>query len=236
MKALVFFAVSALFLVLLVLVHRRLLGRLNLKWSGDHYDLVPWIELILSLVYVYWAVYFFFRGDQYFSYMLFILSIAVVGIILFIVTKDYVPGLSVRMDHRFRTGSTVEINGEKAEILKLGVLSMTLQTEHGTNLFMPYSKIHTLSYQARTREEADIFCFNMEIPYAEDLEKSLEKIRIICLTSPWIPVHSEPRITRVDKGEGGHNVEICVHAISARHAAFVEKKIARALRLARQER
>jgi len=226
MKLLLFATVTTLFILLTTAVHYRFFGRIRERWLGTKFDWIPLAELLIFICYAYWAFHFLFGEKTYYPVMILGLTVVVLVVPIIFILKDFIPGMAFRTDTKLRPGIQVELNKEKAEITKLGMLRMTLKAEKGNMQIVPYSKIRSFSYLGDSViSETEYYSFQFTFSDLQSAHRSIDKIKNSILTSPWLPAGTDPRIQLLNKPGQAPSIEVHINAISSKHARLIEVKI-----------
>jgi small-conductance mechanosensitive channel len=226
MKFVVFIMATVIFLVLVITIHYRGFGKIRMRWQGAGIDFVPLAESLAAVLYAYWALHFIWGDSSSYLYLVFGLTLLIIGLPLMLVLKDFISGLSYRADTKVRPGLHVEINKEKGEIEKLGLSRIFLKSNDDSRITIPYSRIRSFSYQSsKVEETADLYCFQIEVSDVDKSDEALDIIRQMVLTSPWLPAGTTPVIRLVEKPGEHLAVEVRIHALSPEHAGLIEKKL-----------
>lgn len=111
-------------------------------------------------------------------------------------------------------------------VARLGYRTLTLTTDDGAELFIPYTELsrHAILRVPRTRG-VHRHSFELELGEAVDPLRAIDRIKRLALSCHWSSVVREPEIDAV----GGRTLRVQVFALGHEHGPAIEASIRRGL-------
>lgn len=225
MKIFIAIITATLFFLVLKVIRlglKRLLNRFpGLKFSDN---ITAVTELVLWLVYVFWAVHFLFKGKFFYQYLILSMVLIIMGFMTWFLLKDIFAGIYFRIRYNLKTGSYVHAGDFSGQIKTQKLTYLKLMTSDGHFLRIPYSKIINeviteMLFPGSLEQHiilvrADISSGNLKT--AESL------IRTTILNTPWSNLKEEPSIRLLKENEDGYLFEIKLPSINMKQMKYIK--------------
>lgn len=188
--------------------------------------LLPFAEAIVVVVGVLWATSHVFDGQPVYAWgALGVLVLVGIGAVWFAV-RDVLTGLILKTEGTYQVDQMVEVHGVEGRIERLGFRTLTLTTETGRAIRLPYSR---LSHEAVAVQEANDWVrphtFHVEVPIQLDAEEAHERLRDTILNVAWTSVRQPPRMRVHALTESYRSYEVTIFVLGALHTADIEQRV-----------
>lgn len=198
-----FLAVNFLLRKALATVRRKsgLLGIINRYF--------PIIELVFWASFVIWVVDIMFSTSQFFLYFIFLMI--TFGFVLFFLffVKDYIAGIQLKSRYNLYHSQRFKSSQVSGIIKKLGLLSIELKSDNGSDFKVPYAQIDQKTIELNIQEKSggeNIIKVNVASNLNE--EATVRKISELVINSPWSSHKSNPTIVGSDVENGQKTYKI----------------------------
>ena len=188
----------------------------------------PVVELLTAIAYVVVAIPLVFGGPRQFTPLLAVLAALVVGLfaLSWSALRDFVGGAFIKAGQLCSVGDRVEIEGRGGIVKRLGYRLLTLETDEGAEVFVPYAQLSRRSIVRLPRVEgAHRHSFEVELPAGLDSSAAIARIKRLALSSHWSSLIRDPEVEPL----AGGRVEVHVFALGREHGPDVEADVRRGL-------
>ena len=185
------------FLFLIFRIVPRIFHKLNLRKSrSDTFTkYFPILEFIIWTGFLFWAVREIFEDKFYFTTIVTGIVIIILIIIAFFVFKDFAAGLVLKTEYGLKKDEIIEIENSSGKIIKLGYLSLELETSKQEKVKIPYGKISGKKITIPNPSESlKRFLFNIRVAKKKDLLQTKQELKKKLLNAPWTAVTKLPEI------------------------------------------
>lgn len=214
---------------LLLIVRKGLwLVRLRPAYRGWRNRLMPLIEVVAGAVYIYWAVSLIMPDmgqAPWIAASLIALTLAGAG---WFAIRDFVSGVVLRFEQVYATGQWIQSDNIDGFISKIGYRTLTIETDTGLQVSVPYSLILRKSLITTDQlQMAKAHTFRVMRPDGESVATSIARIRAAALTAFWSSPRKEPYVHFLEEKEGRRHFEVTVFSINEAYAPDVEQSVRR---------
>jgi small-conductance mechanosensitive channel len=145
------------------------------------------LELILWTVIAFWSARMFLSTRSYYPHLVIILALLVAFMVTWFYIKDIVAGFLFRVRHNPIKGQTLRCESLKGSIRRLGISQVTVETEDGQWLRVPYSSIITrsLSLHSLRQTTPGETTLELGIETLKNPQHTEQRLRTILAQSPW---------------------------------------------------
>ncbi len=151
------------------------------------------LELILWTKIVFWAARIILSTRFYYPYLVMILAILFTLMVTWFYLKDIVAGFIFRVRHNPVKGQVLACEAIHGSVRKLGLSQLTMETDGGQYVRVPYSLIVTrsLSLQSPRHTTPGETTVELEVEKLDNPGKVERRLKQILAQSPWC-VASKP--------------------------------------------
>ncbi len=195
------------------------------KWTGK-FNIIPVIEFISWLVYLFWVNEYLFKSKSYYQYLVISLVIIILIFLSWFVAKDFIAGIVFKVQNDLQTNSNIKIGDIEGRIKSHHLTHLKIVTTSGQVIKFPYSRFNQeIVSEISDSTTVDEFKFQLQTRKTESKQKSEENIRFLVINSPWSNINKSPVIKFLSENETSFTFEVLVHALNNRHMRQIEKSI-----------
>lgn len=216
----------ALFIMLRVL--GILKKHLVLKYSGwtRKFNVLPAIELITWMLYIFWVSDFLFKDKFYYPYIVISLVIIIVALFAWFLAKDFFAGIIFRIQNDVLANNNIQLGSISGRVKSQHITYLTIETSNNQLVRIPYSKLQQeITSKFSEAQETDEYRFVLVVNKGLDKSEIEEKIRILIINSPWCNFRERPKIKLITEDKKTFSFEIRVNTLSQKHLQLLEKAI-----------
>jgi small-conductance mechanosensitive channel len=115
--------------------------------------------------------------------------------------RDVTSGVVVKTGRACRVGDYVRLEGIQGRVQRLGIRTLTIQTNDGDEAVVPYSRLaRDTLFRAPATDQAAHHVFRIAVPEGLPLHEAKEAVRIAALHVHWHSAVREPQATVVSDG------------------------------------
>jgi hypothetical protein len=221
MKIIIAFVIAALFFLILKVARLGLKRLFNLYYIDN---VIIAAELIIWIIYTFWAIDFLFRGKFFYPYLVYAIIIIIAGFVAWFLLKDIFAGIIFRTKHNLKTGSYIKAGDITGQIKSQQLTFLKIITGNGQILRVPYSGIiheviTELSYPGALEEHT----LNLRVDLPAGRTNAAESlVREVILNTPWSNLKEEPTIRFLQENENGYFFEITLLSINRKQIKYIE--------------
>ena len=186
---------------------------------------LPGTLAALWLGYVWLVFYVLVGTESYYPYLAGGLLVLLVGLVGWYVLRDIVAGVAFLTKHPGILKHRLSILGVHGKVVRLGPTSLSLRTDTGQILSIPYSRIAGESFTDHSQSTAsDRFTLSLAVGDDSEPNELAHAIRTDLMLLPWTNAHFRPHV-RIVRTDGKITAEITYHSLNEEHAARVGQHI-----------
>jgi small-conductance mechanosensitive channel len=180
-------------------------------------------EIILWLVFVFWATDNLFSDKFYYHYLVYALIIIVTGLTAWFFLRDIFAGLIFRIRHNLKNGSLIRVGDFSGQVKSQQLTCLTLLADDGKLLLrIPYSRIINevvteLKYTGGQEEHT----LHVRVELSVEKKNAESLIRSAVLNAPWSNLNEEPSIRFVKETEEGYFFEVTLLLIYPKNMRYM---------------
>jgi hypothetical protein len=225
MKIIIVFIVAALIFLgfkALRFVFKNLMKRYSLLDRIS--NLIAGTEIVLWLVFVFWAAGYLFRDKFYYHYLIYALIFIITGLVAWFFLRDIIAGITFRIRHNLRNGSFVHLGDLSGQVKSQQLTCLTILTDDGKLARkIPYSKIINevvteINYTGGQEEHT----LHIRVDLSVGKNNAGPLIRSTLLNTPWCNLKEEPSIRFIEETEKGYYFEVTLLSISLKNMKYLE--------------
>ncbi|MEZ5195514.1 MAG: mechanosensitive ion channel [Bacteroidales bacterium] len=216
----------ALFLLLKVLgLFKNYLVRKYSKWVRK-FNVLPAIELITWLLYVFWANDFLFKEKSYYQYLVASLVIILVAFFAWFLVRDFIAGIIFRVQNDLPANKNIQLGSINGKIKSKHLTHLIVETTDNQMVKIPYSKLQQeVVSELSDSQGADEYKIMLTVKKNVTKAQIEEKIRILILNNPWSNFRKKPMIKLLSEDDTNYSFEIKVNTMEHKHMRLLEKSI-----------
>jgi hypothetical protein len=181
-----FYLVIAIALMLVFFRGARLLGVRN-RIVQKVSPVLSILELVLWTIIIFWSASIFLSTRSYYPHLVIILAILFTLMLTWFYLKDIVAGFIFRVRHNPVKGQILTCESIHGSLRKLGLSQLTVETDGGQRIRVPYSSVVTRSLSLQSPRHIVPGETTLELPVEKvdnpgKVERTLKKI---LAQSPW---------------------------------------------------
>jgi small-conductance mechanosensitive channel len=187
----------------------------------------PVFEALVTVIYLLIAVPIVFKGHDEFTPL--VLAVLLFGLIAisWAAIRDFVNGMFIKAGELCEPGDYVEVDDKAGVVKRLGYRVLTLETDEGAEVFIPYGRLSRRS-MVRTPRAEGVYRhgFEIELPPELDPVVGVTRVKQLAMSSHWSSVVREPEVEPL----AGGALQVRVFALGREHGPAIEAVIRRGLR------
>ena len=195
------------------------------KWT-QKFNFAPALELIILLIYFFWANDFLFKNKSYYQYLVLSLILAVVILLAWFIARDFIAGIVLRVQNDLQTNNNIQFGNLEGRIKSQHLTHLKIVTTTGQIVKIPYSRLNQ-EIISETSDSASIEEFKFKIRSKKTISRqdAEEKIRFLLINSPWSNYNKTPDIRLFSENDDFFVFEILVNVLNQKHILQLEKTI-----------
>ena len=176
---------------------------------------LPFIEVVVWVLFSIWAFSSFLKENQYFAIALFIIVLVISIWAGRLFLKDYIAGIIIKSNSEINVGEFITVSGYYGQITKLNYRTIEIELEDNKVMYFPYSKIlNSEIIKEHKAESITGYTFTLNLSKTDEPSKVLLKIREAILFSPWASLKKDPVIKLTGETNTSYIFELTVYAIN----------------------
>lgn len=151
------------------------------------------LELLLWTIIIFWSANIFLSSRSYYPILVITLAVLFTLMITWFYLKDIVAGYIFRVRHNPVRGQILTCEGVQGSVRMLGLSQLTVETEEGQWLRIPYSSIVTcsLSLQSPRQNIPGETTLELSVHGWDNPDKMERMVKKVLAQSPWF-IASKP--------------------------------------------
>lgn len=181
-------------------------------------------EVLIWLVFIFWALFYTLEEKTYFPYLLYSLVIVIVLLFSWFILKDILAGLVFRFQNHHTRGQMISFEGLTGKIINLGLMQLQIENK-GSLIKVPYSKLSGQIISEATDTQTSQSAIDITIKKPVPVDTAIDRLRFILLNCPWFSPRSEP-VIQLAKDLGQEYVfQLTVHSLDEHQRRLLEKYV-----------
>ena len=177
----------------------------------------PIVELIFWVAFVIWAIDIMFSSSQFFLYFIFLMI--TFGFVLFFLffVKDYIAGIQLKSRYNLSPSQRFKSGQVSGIIKKLGLLSIELKSDNGSDFKVPYAQIDQKTIELNIQEKSGgENIIKVKLANTLNEETAIRKINELVINSPWSTHKSNPTVvvSEVENGEKTYEISCITNGVN----------------------
>jgi small-conductance mechanosensitive channel len=191
----------------------------------------PLFLVIVWFSFFIWSINILLKDSLYHTVAILSLAALILASIAWFISRDLFAGLVLRFTDNFYNGQSLSIDQKRGRIKNIGMLSIALQQDDGTEFKIPWSKISGQIYRKdNTDDISNMQSFIIKTPQKYPLEIVQEKIREAVFLSVGAALKKEPQIKLLGSADSEWQLEITAFTISPQYFRTIETNVKNALK------
>ena len=182
----------------------------------------PVLEALIAAIYLLIAVPIVFKGHgELTPLILAVLVFGLLGVSWFAI-RDFVNGMFIKAGELCRIGDRVEVDDKAGVVKRLGYRVLTLESDEGAEVFIPYGRLSRRSI-IRTPRAEGVFrhSFELELPAELDPLTAFAQVKRLAMSSHWSSLIREPELEPLARGR----LRVRVYALGREQGPAVEAHV-----------
>ncbi len=215
--------------VFLLVTRRVLMVRLKNRQRSLFYRLLPLAEVVIGLLLLVWLLWAFLPEGPVYLWIAVGLMAALLVAGGWFGVRDFISGVILRTENSYRAGQWIKVKAAEGFIQKVGYRGLTLETEQGVQVRLPYGTLVSQPLVMADRlEETTAHTFHLTLPSNErPVGDLIAALREQVLTSFWASVRREPYIQFKKEDNGVLHFDVTVYALDDPFHADLEHTLRR---------
>ena len=182
----------------------------------------PLTALFVWIIFVFWAVNFLFYDKTYYNFIVFTLIVLVILAVSWFFIKDFVAGISFRVQNNYSPGDNVQFGKISGRLDKLFLTHVSIYTSEGRLVKIPYSRLsNEIVSHKSTSGYSGNSKFIFKAPKNKPIGELKKSINSILMASPWRLPSRTPMVTLKSESEDVFEFEIQFETRSNQHLEYV---------------
>jgi len=184
----------------------------------------PVVETVVVVLYLAIAVPKLFGDDERLAPV--VLAVLLLGLIAvsWSAIRDLINGIFIKAGALCQVGDRVEVEDTHGRVKRLGYRVLTLETDAGEEVFIPYGRLSRRSLVRTPRlEGVHRHSFELALPAERDPVRAIHEIKAEALGSHWACVVRSPEVEAL---EGGR-LRVHVFALGREQGVAIEAAVRR---------
>lgn len=219
--------IKIIILAIALLIFYRTLSFLNKRLHispGIRYYftvVLPIAELLTWLGFTVWCIRLMYESGLY----VILIALSAILILLFIpswfLIRDLIYGIVLVFQRKIELNTRIKIGEMAGKVVKIGYFTFDVKSNDGSIETIPYSKIQS-KVISKSGENINLEkqLIVLTIPAQDDIDESLERLRMTLLNSPWVAASHEPIVKKVVRENDMLIIEVFVYLLKKE---YVEK-------------
>ena len=217
---------------ILVYVFLKVINTLNTyinkkysKWTRK-LNLIPAIELIVWLFFIFWAVDYLFKNKLYYQYLVISIVIIVVIFLAWFVAKDFIAGIVFKVQNDLQINSKIQLGKITGNIKSQHLTHIKVKTTSGQMVKIPYSRLNQeIISEISDSTTIEEYKFQLQVEKTRSKQETEEYIKFLIINSPWSNFNKKQIIKVIFEDETTFTFEVLVNALNNKHSRQLEKSI-----------
>lgn len=174
----------------------------NNKYYPYILRVLPVLELMLIVAYVFWIVRLFFSMAVIYPVILGTMAVILILWFSWFVFRDVLAGTVIKAEFAFKPGLFIKTHLASGTIKSIGYTSIELQTGGGELVKIPYSVLrnHPI-WRQEDREQGKPHTLIVRIPSKHGAQNIQRLLKRKLLELPWVLVDSEIQVSITTEGD-----------------------------------
>lgn len=216
-------AVLVILKILRIIINR--VGSKNSYWDKAS-KLFPMTEIIVWVVFVFWAAGLFYKDRIFYPYLLLGMMLISAGLIAWFFFRDIIAGALFKMQHDFKKDDYIRIGSISGQIKSLRHTHLELTAENGQTTKIPYSRLsRELITGMTTLEGMEENMIRLIVDKRIAKPEIEERIKFELANSPWCNYKNPPVIKLQGEDDGTYSFDVLVCTLNNKHLRRVEKAL-----------
>jgi small-conductance mechanosensitive channel len=140
--------------------------------------------------------------------------------------RDYFAGVVLKVENAFEKGQYMKSSQGSGKIHALGYRSITLETDEGEKIRIPYSTL-SASWFSKPAGEDVSYSHMIKMQVSRNLQAELVRKELtgLLLSLPWVVTAQPPMVTVKVQDDSHFLVEIRFNVLSKEHVILVEENL-----------
>ncbi len=154
------------------------------------------------------------------AFILFILALSI--ILVFVYFRDYMAGLSLKMENNIAKGDYISFGEIKGRVVALNVRNIEVETEAGETIYIPYHILSAGAFSIKRQDTSKIqsFAFEFECDTSGNLSVLEDEIVKFLYGLPWVRMKPQPAVS-FEEGRA----KVVVYPVSKDFVFDIEKAV-----------
>ncbi len=222
----IIFLALALFVLLRSLSAILSVLTINSKIKKIFLKIFPVFEMFLWLSYALWALYYLFHDSAVYPVLSGAIVIVLVAVFGWYLLRDFISGVILKAENAFEPGQYLITKNVSGTIIKLGYLSIELESLEGELIKIPYSQLSSeniIRPANRSKGSGQVIELKVSTNYQAEKIQSMFERRI--LEMPWVVPGKNIDIKISRKDENIYLAEIHFRALNSEMAMKTEENL-----------
>ncbi|MCF8332057.1 MAG: mechanosensitive ion channel [Bacteroidales bacterium] len=187
---------------------------------------IPVIEFTAWLVFLIWGINYFIRFNIYFATGLGLILLLIMFWFAWYALRDMIAGIIIKSNRNLKINDSVHAAGYHGKIIRFGFRNLVLETENGKNIYLPYTMLIKQEL-IRSHPSDKTLSHSFEVSTSKDksIEQTIEDIRLILLSLPWISQLKSPFIRFENENDNSYVFNVTAYSIEKHYFILIEKAV-----------
>jgi len=188
--------------------------------------LMPLVEVILWIAFVFWAIRALFIDVSTYPYIILGMFLITAMLFVWFVFRDVFAGVIFRAQNDLNIGDFIKIGDLSGQIKSIHLTHLEIITDNGQNLKIPNTRLNNNLISGMTTPEGiEEFTISLQVKNNEAHAETEEKIKYEIVNSPWCNYKNPPVIKLQNRNTDFTTFDILVYTLNQKHLRIVEKML-----------
>ncbi len=188
--------------------------------------IIPVFELLMWMAYLLWIVKAIYDSRNYFALISIGVVFALVAFPLFMLIRDYITGIILKLQNRIVEGSYIELEETKGIVKKAGHLRMDIEDNHGNICSITYHLVYGKRIsKTSTNQYLEKVTLEFEFPETTKVNHLTSLLKRAVMNSSWVAVSQPPIIENTKTMNGKLLVEVGAYVLDKAYAENVKASV-----------
>lgn len=195
------------------------------KWTRK-LNLIPAVEFISWLIFIFWAIDYLFKNKLYYQYLVISIVIIVVVFLAWFVVKDFIAGIVFKVQNDLQTNNKIQLGAINGIIKAQHLTHIKVETSAGQIVKIPYSRLnHEIISEISDSKTNEDFKFQLQIKKTRSKQETEDQLNFLIINSPWSNFNRKPIMKLVSEDETFYTFDVTASTLNHKHMWLLEKSL-----------
>jgi hypothetical protein len=173
---------------------------------------LPVLEMTGWSIFTIWLLNLLFSTSKYNLYLNFLVFVLIFIFVGWYFMRDFIAGVQIKSRFNLAKGQRFYAAQTSGEIIKLGILTITIKSGDGSDFIIPYAKLHQDTIQLNFHEKGETETrFMLDLDKKMDEKEMAKAMEELIINSAWCSHKSKPKVILLGEQDGKRQYEVTCH-------------------------